>query len=309
MNSLPYYPISRFYQERFGEKVYKISLTTEGSCPNRNNPHQEICVFCDEWGGAAYHQNAGLSVKEQIQHHREKIGKRYGCRLFLAYFQTYTSTFSKIAPLEKNIETALACEGICGVVIATRPDCLPQKTLEMIQRLSKQYYFSVELGVQSFQDEQLNFLKRGHSVKKSLDAIYALGSTGSVDVGLHLIFGLPGENKESLIQTAKLINTLPVQNVKLHNLHVLKNTTLEKIYNSNGFKPVSLQEYSERVGAFLQHLSPSIAVQRLVAVASRWDDLVAPDWTRHKMAPTQTIINNMVDKSIYQGQRAVCELR
>lgn len=305
---LPYYPISSYYRSLFGEKVYKISVSIADSCPNRENPRSGVCVFCDEWGGAAYHQQASNTVTEQIKLHRNKIAKRYGAKSFLVYFQAYTSTFTRISELDNNIAAALEEEGIIGVVIATRPDCLPHRIFELLKTYRQKCYVSVELGVQSFFNVQLAFLQRGHTAEKSIEAIQNLWEFSGVDIGIHLMFGLPNETRESLIETAKLINTLPISNVKLHNLHVLKGTLLEEMYHNKKFMPVTLADYSDKVGEFLQHLSPDIAVQRLAATANRWDDLVAPEWTRYKMKSSQFIIGEMKKNELYQGQMATCTL-
>src|SRR5690606_6926653 len=136
--------------------------------------------------------------------------------------------------------------------------------------------------------------RRGHSAEKSIEAIRKLQAETGVDIGVHLIFGIPGETRETIIATAKLMNELGVGNVKLHNLHVLKNTPLEQLFHEGSFQPIELEEYAERTILFLRHLSPGIAVQRLTAVASRWDELVAPLWTKEKMRPFQWIKNSML---------------
>jgi len=159
----------------------------------------------------------------------------------------------------------------------------------------------VELGVQSFDDSQLTYLQRGHNSQCSIKAIQQLHDLCGVDVGIHLIFGLPGESDESIIATAKQVNALPVHNVKLHNLHVLKGTLLEQLYQQGQFMPITLEEYARRVALFLRHLSPDIAIQRLAAVANRWDELVAPDWTKEKMRPIQYIEDLMNAQGIHQG--------
>ncbi len=282
----PYYPISRYYRERFGHKVYKISVSVAESCPNRQpNGRLLPCLFCDEWGSAAYHLQRELPLAEQIRINRERIARRYRAERFLVYFQAYTNTFGRVAQLRQRFDTALAQEQICGLVLGTRPDCLPARIMPLLRETHERTYVMVELGVQSLFDHHLLFLQRGHDAACSLDAIRRLHDATGVDIGVHLIFGLPHESDREIRQTAELLNGLPVQNVKLHNLHVLANTPLARLYQQGGFEPLTLEEYSRRVVLFLQHLSPQIAVQRLAAVASRWDELMAPAWTREKMRP------------------------
>lgn len=295
----PYYPISQYYQKRFGEKVYKISVSTAESCPVRVK--KDICVFCDEWGsaGSLLIENESLSTKIRLT--RERIAKRYRANRFLVYFQPYTSTFAKIAALEKQLEISLAEDKVVGVVLGTRPDCIPKKLLPVLRKYHEQAYISVELGVQSFDDQQLKFLKRGHNAAQSVTAIQQLYEFAGVDIGVHLIFGLPNESLSQISECADRVSNLPVTDVKLHNLHVLVNTPLEKLYRQGHFVPDELGEYTEKVIHFLSYLKPDIPVQRLAAVASRWDELVAPEWTKGKMRPAQFIINEMKKRGKFQG--------
>jgi radical SAM protein (TIGR01212 family) len=297
-----YFPISEYYKEKFGEKVYKVSVTTASTCPNRLGlGGMQTCVFCDEWGSAAYHQQAGLELSLQIAKHKEAIRKRYKANKFLVYFQAYTTTFGRLSELKRQVESALSFEDVIGVVIGTRPDCLPKGVISFIRDLSSKTYVSVELGVQTLNDQQLEFLRRGHKQQSTDAALDRLKQLPSVDVGVHLIFGLPGETFGQLKLTAEYLNQMNVSSVKLHNLHVLKNTELEQLYHEKKFEPISLEEYSTKVGYFLSYLSQNISVHRLHAVSPRWDELVAPAWTKEKMRPTQHIIDSMVKKQLQQG--------
>ncbi|MCG8426700.1 MAG: TIGR01212 family radical SAM protein [Chromatiales bacterium] len=299
-----YFPISAYYRRLFGEKVYKVSVSIAESCPNRQ-PNGKLlpCVFCDEWGSAAYHLERDRDLVEQIQINRDKIARRYRSKKFLVYFQSYTNTFDRVERLSERFDIALAQEGICGLVVGTRPDCLPARVMPLLRETHERSYVMVELGVQSFFDPHLLFLQRGHDAQRSLTAVERLHQEAGVDIGVHLIFGLPGETDAQIVETAEIINSLPVSNVKLHNLHVLKNTPLETLYQRGEFKPLELDEYSRRVVLFLQHLSPEVAVQRLAAVASRWDELVAPEWTREKLRPSNMIEQRLHNSGFCQGDR------
>ena len=297
-----YYPISRYYRKRFGEKVYKVSVSIAESCPNRQpNGRLLPCLFCDEWGSAAYHLERERPLEEQIRINRDRIARRYRANRFLVYFQSYTNTFDRVASLEERFETALAEDRICGLVLGTRPDCLPARILPLLRSTHERSYLMVELGVQSLFDHQLLFLQRGHDAARSIDGIRKLQGEAGVEVGVHLMFGLPRETDEQIVQTARRINALSVSNVKLHNLHVLANTPLETLYRRGEFEPATLEAYADRVVLFLRHLSPNIAVQRLAAVANRWDELVAPDWTREKMRPSQYIEDRLEERDVRQG--------
>lgn len=297
-----YFPISQYYQQQFGQKVYKISVSIAESCPNRQ-PNGKLlpCVFCDEWGSAAYHEERDKDLVDQIMIHRQRITKRYKAKQFLIYFQSYTNTFDRVEQLKARFELALEQEGVVGLVVGTRPDCLPKRVMPLLKEVHERAYLMVELGVQSLYDHHLEFLQRGHDAARSIDAINRLADESGVVIGVHLMFGLPGEKDEEIVATAERLNGLPVDNVKLHNLHVLTNTPLELMYRAGKFQPIELEEYSRRVSLFLRHLNPAISVQRLAAVASRWDELVAPDWTKEKLRPSGYIENQMLSAGFRQG--------
>lgn len=302
----PYYPISQYFYKRFGERVGKVSVSVAESCPNRaasieKGTASKACIFCDEWGSAAYHLERDRELREQIRHNSQLVKRRLKNRKMLVYFQSYTNTLDKITVLKERFEIALSEPEVHGIVVGTRPDCLPERIFPLLNEFSEKSYLLIELGTQSFFDHHLEFLRRGHSAQRSLDAVSLLAERTSADIGLHLIFGLPGETDQEIIESAKIINRLPVSNVKLHNLHVLRNTGLAELYRDNAFMPLSLEDYTERVTLFLRHLSPRIAVQRLTAICNRWEDLIAPEWTRHKMQPISYIENKMTANGWLQG--------
>jgi uncharacterized protein len=303
-NGLPYYSISDRYKSVFGAKVYKIPVAVVDDCPNRLGlKGMQTCSFCDVWGSAARSEAFDLSLTDQIHKYRAHIKARFKASRFLVYFQAYTNSFAKINDLDKNFKEALSCgDDISGFVIGTRPDCLSLSLFKLWQSYHEQKYVSVELGVQSFFDDELEFFRRGHKTAESLQAIKKIKELTTVDLGIHLIFGSPFETEERIIQSALICNDLPITNVKLHNLHVLKNTALETIYNKGEFAPISLETYSRRVQLFLEHLRPDIAIHRLSAFSSRPDELVAPQWTNHKMGTHQAIIDHLRKESSFQGR-------
>jgi radical SAM protein (TIGR01212 family) len=303
-NGLPFQPISQFYLKRFGGKVYKIPLAIADDCPNRRGlKGMKPCVFCDEWGSAAREEAFDLSLKNQIEKYRDHISKRYNAHQFLAYFQAYTNTFLKIQSLREHLETALAYPEILGFVIGTRPDCISKAVLDLWSEMAEKTFVAVELGVQSFFNPQLEFLSRGHTREDSINAIKKIAENPKINLGIHLIFGSPNETMEDIIETAKICNELPISNVKLHNLHVLKNTPLAEIYNRGEFEPISFEDYSKKVKVFLEHLSPNIYIHRLAAYSSRWDELIAPSWTANKMKTHQEIIDFIRAEKSYQGHK------
>ncbi len=299
----PFFPVSVSYKKRFGSKVFKIPVSIAEDCPNRRGINgMQTCIFCDEWGSFAYPENAELALREQITLHRTKVANRFNAEKFLVYFQAYTSTFTKLAELKLGFDIALDTQGVVGLIVGTRPDCISEAVLRTWQEYSEKTFMAVEFGIQSFDDEQLIWMRRGHTAAQSIKAIERVAKMSAIDIGIHLIFGFTGETDKQIIETAKLCNSLPISNVKLHNLHVLKNTPLENLYDEKKFVPIEKFEYAHRVGVFLDHLSPNIAVHRLVALASRWDELVAPPWTRDKMRSYQEVLDYLREKAHCQGR-------
>ncbi len=302
-----YHPLSQRYRLLFNQRVFKISVSIAQTCPNRQGTNgMTTCIFCDEWGAAAYHADAQKSLSEQIALHREIIRKRYNADKFLVYFQAYTNTFGRVRELANMYQFVLQEKDVIGIVAGTRPDCLPRGILQAFQKVAQTHFVSVELGVQSFDDQQLLFLARGHDSACSIAAIKKLKALSNIDICVHLMFGIPGETDEQLRQTAILLSKLGVHGVKLHNLHVLKDTPLDNLYTQGKFQPIKLQDYARKVSVFLEHLSPQIAVHRLTAVANRWDDLIAPAWAKEKMRPAQFIESYLAAHDIWQGKSAIC---
>lgn len=301
---LPYHTIAGHYQKLFGQKVYKIPVSVVDDCPNRRGlKGMQTCVFCDVWGSAANSESALMNLKEQIEKYRTQIQKKYKANKFLVYFQAYTNTFTKISALRANFDTALSFADVLGFVVGTRPDCLSPAVLELWQQYHQKSFVAVELGVQSFFDDQLEFMRRGHTSQDSLDAIRKISNSTNVDLGIHLIFGSPGETDEHILQTARIVNDLPITNVKLHNLHVLTQTPLEELFHQGKFTPIEFVPYAERVQLFIENLRPGIALHRLAAFAPRWEELVAPKWTADKMGTHQKLVDYLRDKKSFQSKQ------
>lgn len=300
---LPYITISEHYQRRFGGKIYKIPVSVVDDCPNRRGlKGMQTCVFCDPWGSAARVETLTLPLREQIVKVRDLIAKKFKPQGYLVYFQAYTNTFTKVSALRANFETAMSFPEVRGLVVGTRPDCLSPAVFELWQEFHDKGFVAVEIGVQSFFDDQLQFLRRGHSGQDSIKALHKIAEKTSVDLGIHLMFGQPGETDEQMIETAKICNDLPITNVKLHNLHVLKSTPLEEEFHAGRFSPIELETYARRVRIFLEHLSPRLAVHRLAAVSSRHEELIAPRWTSDKMGTHQRLIDELRRSQTWQSK-------
>ncbi|MFN8791323.1 MAG: TIGR01212 family radical SAM protein [Bdellovibrionales bacterium] len=300
---LPFTPISEHYKKLFGRKVYKIPVAIVESCPNREGlKGMETCLFCDVWGSAAREEAFELPLDEQIRKYKDHIQKKFKAEQFLVYFQAYTNTFTKLQTLRQNFDTALSFEDVRGLVIGTRPDCLSAAVLDLWNEYHQKAFVAVEIGVQSFFDDQLLFMKRGHTRAQSLKALETISRKTAVDLGIHLMFGWPGETREQMIETAKICNDLPITNIKLHNVHVLKQTGLETLYHQGLFTPFEREQYAEHLQVFLEHLSPRIHIHRLAAYSSRWEELVAPRWTADKMGTHQFLVDWLNARHSVQGR-------
>lgn len=263
----------------------------------------KTCNFCDQWGSAAYAKNLVLPLNEQIEKVRSVLKEKRKANKFLVYFQAYTTTFSKVKKLREEIEIALSYPDVIGVVIGTRPDCISDALFDLWNETAEKVFTAVELGVQSFDNGQLEWMRRGHTSEQSLKAIQRISEKcPKVNLGIHLIFGLPDETVAQAQEVAKICNTLPIHNVKIHNLHVLKDTPLEEEYREGRFQPMERETYFSHVGEFLRHLRSDMVVHRLSAFAPRWDELVAPAWTSYKMQTYQNFLDYMESNGFHQGQ-------
>ena len=301
---LPYYPISQFYKQRFGERVRKISVSVAETCPNREGLRgMKTCNFCDVWGSAAHPEKSDLGVAEQIRQVRDLMRLHYPARKFLVYFQAYTTTYAKTTELRRQFETAFSFSDVIGAVVGTRPDCISDAVLDLWREYSEKYFLAVELGVQSFSESQLIWMRRGHTAKRSREAaVWIKKTVPNVDLSVHLMFGLPGETDQDVIAAAEECNRLPIDSVKLHNLHVLRNTPLEEDFKAGLFVPIEKTDYFRRCKLFLQHLSPKFAVHRLAALSNKPGELIAPDWTSYKMRTYQDFLSYMRGEQAHQGQ-------
>ncbi|MCC7403404.1 MAG: TIGR01212 family radical SAM protein [Bdellovibrionales bacterium] len=301
---LPYYAISCFYREAFGTRVYKIPVSLADSCPNREGIRgMQTCNFCDEWGSAAFPEFRAEDLATQIEQTRARIQRRFNGAAYLVYFQAYTTTFAKSSRLREQFQVALSYSDVKGVVVGTRPDCLSPAVLDLWQEtLAQGHFVGIELGVQSLVERHLTWMRRGHSAAKAIEAIQRIKSRMPINLGIHLMFGLPGETDEEIIQTADQINQLPIDNVKLHNLHVIKGTPLADEFLRGDFVPIERDDYIRRVVLFLERLNPKIAVHRLTAVASRHEELLAPAWARSKMESYQMTLDEFARLGTFQGR-------
>lgn len=303
---------------RYGAKTYKLTLSGGQTCPTRDGtfgPRKGWggCSFCDVHGSASYFANLRreLPVRLQMEAAAGAIRKRFGAEHFVAYFQSYTTTHEEIEEFKARYDEAVAFPGVVRLAVGTRPDCCPDEVLETLAAYTGRVDVQLELGVQSLQDEVLDFFERGHDAATAIDALEralrvsrSLPGPKILDVSAHLILGAPMEKPEHLIASARRLSELGVHGVKLHHLHVLKKTKLEKRFKAGDFGLLSLEDYFERAALFLRHLDRNIVIHRTHGLAPHPEELVGPAWSTQKIHPVEEFKKWMRARGWSQGDLA-----
>ncbi len=296
----PYYSFSRFLKERYAEKVWKISVDAGFSCPNRDGHKGSMgCIFCRVDSFSKMESLQNIDVITQVRNGIENGKKKLGIKKYIVYFQASTNTYAPVPLLKKHFEEAISFPEVVGISIATRPDCLPDKVIELIEQLSLKLDVWVELGLQSSHDKTLKLLNRGHTFHDYLKAVEKLACL-PVRLCTHIMLGLPGENRAMVQQTAERIATLPTHEVKLHPLLVLKDTPLAELFQAKEFVEIELREYAELVCDFIERMPPTMVIQRLTAEAPA-HMLIAPLWALNKHIVRKTIEQEFMRRNSYQG--------
>ena len=297
-----YRDFNSYLREIFGERVQKISLDAGLGCPNRDGTiSRRGCIFCDRLGsGTGALIDRGLSIDEQITQARAIIQSRYNARKFIAYFQSFTNTYAPLAHLRTLYESALSHQGIVGLSVGTRPDCVTRDILNLLSSYKKDYLVWIEYGLQSAHDITLRQINRGHDVACFERSVHMASECG-LNICAHVILGLPGENKEMMLQTALFISTLPVHGVKIHLMYVVKGTPLERLYEKGGFHCMQREEYADLVVDFLELLPPNMVIQRLTGDPIH-SQLVAPSWAKKKSENLRLIQETFERRNTWQGR-------
>ncbi len=300
-----YYRYSSFLEDKYGEKTYKLPINLPVTCPNRDGiVGSGGCAFCGEEAAGFENLSAEYSVVEQLEKNKKYIGEKYNVDLFIAYFQNFTNTYMPLETLKSYVRESLQVDGIAEISLSTRPDCISDNYLKEINKeiddLKPDVNLSLELGLQTVNYHTLEELNRGHTLAEFIDAIL-LAKKYSVEVGVHLILNLPGDNMLDVIENAKILSALGIDNVKLHALYIREDTELGKLYKEDLISMISLKEYIERVIVFLEHLSPNIAVQRLLGRAPEENTLFV-NWDHSWWKIQDMILKEMKGRNSYQGK-------
>ncbi len=296
-----YYRFSRYLRERYGCYVYKVGIDAGFSCPNRDGKlSREGCIFCDNRAFCFNSRFPGKSLEEQIREGMIFGRKRYGAKKFIVYFQAYTNTYASIKSLKKKYDIVKNFKDVVGIAIGTRPDCIDNDILDLIESYSMDYEVWIEYGVQSIHEKTLKIINRNHTYEDFLRAV-ELTKGRDIKICVHVIIGLPKEGEKEILETAKEIGKLNLEGIKIHPLHIIKGTKLEGIYKKGEYEPLKMEEYVELVIKFLEYLPPDTIIQRITADCPP-EFLIAPLWILKKREVLTKIEEKLEEKNTYQGR-------
>lgn len=297
-----YYSLNEYLKSTFGEKVYKISLNGGMTCPNRDGTiDTRGCIFCSRGGSGEFAASAILDIKNQIEQAKQRIKAKTDCRKFIAYFQPFTNTYASVEYLEKIFTQAIEGDEIVALSIATRPDCLGDDVLALLDRLNRIKPVWVELGLQTIHKQTSDYIRRGYELEVYDTAVRNLHSIG-INVITHIILGLPNESKEMMLETVKYVGER-TDGVKLQLLHILKDTDLLDDYNAGKFKALTIEEYIDILCDCIEILPQNVVIHRITGDGDK-KLLVAPLWSADKKNVLNSINRIFSQRNIIQGKRA-----
>ncbi|ABZ85545.1 radical sam family protein [Heliomicrobium modesticaldum Ice1] len=302
-----YHSWNQHLRARFGEKVMKVSLNAGLTCPNRDGTAgRGGCVFCCPQGSGACAGDPSEAIRDQFRQVRERLRSKWSQGKYIAYFQAFSNTYGDPRLLRRLYEEALAQEGVVGLSLSTRPDCLPDDVLDLLVELNGRTYLWVELGLQSIHDDTLRRINRGHDAATFYAALEKLRARG-IRVCVHIIYGLPGEGEEAMLETGRAVAAMDVQGVKFHSLHVMKGTRLAEWHAAGQVPLLDRDSYIRLVVDTLEILPPEMVIQRLTGDAPR-ELLVAPQWISRKWGTLQGIDRLLEERNSWQGKNYDCAL-
>lgn len=296
-----YNAYSNYLKEKFGEKVYKLPISLPLTCPNRDGGvGTGGCIYCGEEGGSFENLPNTLSVKEQVKENKEYIEKRYKAKKFISYFQSFTNTYMPLDDFKKCIEESIV-EDVVGISVSTRPDCIKDEYLEYLAYIGEKHHLeiTIELGLQTVNYHTLMKINRGHSLAEFIDAVIR-NKKYNIRTCTHLILNLPWDNMQDVIENAKILSALRVEEVKLHALYIVEGTKLAKMYKEGEINLISKEEYIERVITFLEYLDEDIVIQRIIGRAPEENTLFV-NWNESWWKIRDEIVAEMERRNTKQG--------
>jgi len=296
-----YNDLNNYLRSVFGERVQKITVDAGLTCPNRDGTRGTGgCIYCNPQGSGTGLSEQGIPIARQIESAKKGVGRRYKSKKFLAYFQSFTNTYAPVERLKEMYDEAFSVEGIVGLSIGTRPDCVDQAKIDLIAGYAEKHLVWIEYGLQSVHDSTLEIINRGHDYETFVKAVELTKNRG-IKICCHIILGLPGETRSMMLESAKKIAGLGIDGVKLHLLYVVKGTALDEMYKRGQYTCMSRDEYCELACEFLELLPPEMIIHRITADPHP-DELVAPMWTLDKTPNRVAVINMLEKRDTWQGR-------
>jgi len=293
---------NRFLRDKFGEKVYRVTIDGGFTCPNVDGTVTTGgCVYCDNRSFSPNRRMPRISIADQVQKGITFLSKYFECSKFIAYFQAATNTHGKIEKLERLYKEALNHPQVVGLAIGTRPDSVPESVLELLQDIAKDRFVCLELGLQSAHDRSLVWMNRGHDVDSFTDAVRR-SKNRNLDLCAHVILGLPGESHADMLYTADYLAAMNIDGVKIHNLHVVRDTPMEAMYNRGEVPMMTQPDYVNLVCDFLERLPQTYTIHRLTGDAPG-EYLIAPDWCVRKHEILAQIKQEFKNRGTSQGSK------
>ena len=303
-NKIRYNDFGCFLAKHFPLKVQKISVNAGFTCPNRDGSKgYGGCTYCNNQTFNPEYCRTEKSVRQQLEEGKGFFSRKYPEMKYLAYFQAYTNTYGELEKLKEMYEEALSVDGVVGLVIGTRPDCMPDSLLDYLEEINGRTFLLVEYGIESTDDVTLKRINRGHDFACTVDAVRRTVSRG-IMTGGHVILGLPGEDNDMIIRQAKDVSSLPLTTLKMHQLQLIKGTRMAHEYDEQpeDFHLYTADEYIDLVLDYIEHLRPDLVLERFISQSPR-ELLIAPDWGLKNHEFTAKLKKRMIERDSYQGKK------
>jgi radical SAM protein (TIGR01212 family) len=296
-----YNSYNTYLKNKYGQRIQKVTVDAGFTCPNRDGMVASGgCIYCNNDSFNPGYNDPTKSVRQQIDEGTEFLRRRYGVEKFVVYFQPYSNTYASLDKLKQLYEEALALPEVIGLTIGTRPDCVDEAKISYLESLATDYDITIEYGLESIYDDSLKRINRGHDYQSFLDAIELTRNRG-IKIGTHIILGFPWENREQWLHESHVLSKLHFDFLKIHQLHIVKDTVMEKQHKRSPYRLFTLTEYVDTVVAFLENLNPKIVIQRLAGEAPK-PMLVAPKWGKRNSEVIRFITNKLEEKDTWQGK-------
>ncbi len=297
-----YTDYNSYLRARFGERVQKIAVDAGLTCPNRDGHLSDKgCIYCNAKGSGTGAFARGMGIRAQIEAGKIPMMKKYKAKKFLAYFQSFTNTYTSLENMRRMYDAAFSCEGVVGMAVGTRPDCIDRQKLDLIESYARKYLVWLEYGLQSVHDTTLAFINRGHGLKEFQRAVAMTRGRG-IQICAHVILGLPGETREMMLDTARYLAESGIQGVKIHLLYVIRDTPLDQLFLAGKYRPMEQSDYVETVCDFLEHLPEHMVIQRITG-DPHGSELRAPAWAGRYRETFNRIQQALLTRNSFQGKK------